>query len=133
LLLASLAAITLAVVPTSSNAGQPSIGMPLGCTGMGPFVAHPKTYGFSCDGSAVVTDIQWTKWGGPVAHGTGTLWLITSCTPNCAQAPRHKFVATLTASNIVYCHENQRIYGTVVARYDGKYHLTGAPPVCSAT
>jgi hypothetical protein len=131
LLLAGLTALALSV-PTSGLAVEPPVGMPLDCTGSGPFVAHPKSFAFSCDGHIVFTNARWTDWGAPVAHGTSILWLGTSCTPNCAQAPRKRYVAKLTASNIVYCHERQRIYGTVVARFAG-YRLVGAPPVCSAT
>jgi hypothetical protein len=120
-------AFALCVAPVAAS--TPSVGMPLACGGAPPFAAHPKEFAFSCDGNVVFTNVRWTKWGAPVAHGTATLWLVTSCTPNCAQAPRHKYAAKLTASDIVYCGRRP-VYDSVVAVYGDDKTLRGASVVC---
>ena len=131
--LTTAVAIGMLILATSAvpaGASGPPVGIPLACGGAGPYVAHPKEFAFSCDGNVVFTNVHWSRWGSPVAHGTATLWLVTSCTPNCAQAPRHKYLAKITASNIVYCGKRP-VYGTIVARFGKGSELSGSPIVCS--
>jgi hypothetical protein len=77
---------------------------------------HPAAIGGTCDGTAVFVAARWRDWGQTTAAATATLNLATSCTPNCATAPRHRYAVTIVATNIERCG-TRRIYSKITARY----------------
>jgi hypothetical protein len=93
-------------VPGNCNGGVP------------PWTQHPNRIYITCDGTAVIEGLRWHGWDGATAHATGTLNDVSSCTPNCAQAPRHHYAVQLLASGIGYCG-TRRVYDEIVLHYTG--------------
>ena len=120
LALMGTAAPTSALASSISHAGvtstTPRTWAP-GCNG-GPdgWAQHPTELAFTCGGpTAVIVRLRWLDWGEATARATGT-YESAGCTPNCAQAPRHRTAATVIASNIGYCG-NRRVYGKITVRF----------------
>lgn len=55
--------------------------------GTQPVLERPLRFAYNCDGTGVMTDMNWTSWGRAGANGTGTDVAI-ECQPNCAQGTR---------------------------------------------
>jgi hypothetical protein len=91
-------------VPGNCNGGSP------------PWTQHPSRIYVTCDGTVVIESLRWRGWNGATAHTTGTLNDVSSCTPNCAQAPRHHYAVQLVASGIGYCGA-RRVYDEIVLHY----------------
>jgi hypothetical protein len=104
-----------------------------GCNG-GPITwsRHPPELAFTCGGpTAIVVHLLWRHWGNATAQASGT-YEYAGCTPNCAQARRHRAAATVTASNIGYCGP-RRVYGKITMQYTqaGHQRMIVQPTVCS--
>lgn len=115
LLIAPMVALLLAVGAHSAIANPVSdrAWVMSACGSFGPR-ERPSQIAFSCDGNAVVDDIQWNEWGGVQATGTATVDLVDRCEPDCAEAPRYDYSARITARQPLYCGP-QRIYSEVDA------------------
>lgn len=102
----------------AASVSTPSTWAPNYCTGLSRYSweQHPTTIAFACDGTATAIGLQWRQWGSATATATGT-YVYASCTPNCAEAPRHRAAVTITASHIGYCG-TRRVYGTITARFE---------------
>jgi hypothetical protein len=138
LALMGMAAPTGALAGGASRAGVASTTATTwapGCNG-GPITwsQHPPELAFTCGGpTAIVVHLRWRHWGNATAQASGT-YEYAGCTPNCAQARRHRAAATVVASNIGYCG-TRRVYGEINVRFTRPSRLKNfsQPTVCSYT
>jgi hypothetical protein len=99
---------TQASTPVSTPTSPPASTAPLtdftvcttpavGCNG--EMRTEPSQVIVSGDGSAYISGLTWTGWGGSGATGSGTLKL-DNCEPNCAQGKFTPYAATVTLSDL---------------------------------
>lgn len=75
----------------------------------------PKEIATSGDGSAYVTNLIWSNWGGSRAAATGTLKL-NNCSPNCAQGAYTGYPATVTLAGLKPYGTGIEAYSTIVVQ-----------------
>lgn len=81
---------------------------------------RPSPLWLSADGTLVVLNVHWSRWGGRVAVGRGTAEY-HGCAPSCGQAPAHHVSVTINLWDIVSC--SGRAYYNKVTLYERRGKL----------
>jgi hypothetical protein len=112
---------TNAVPPaTATTTATPAAAGPVyfeGVVGNGD--QRPSSLELTGDGTLIVSGVQWTSWGGPVAAGTGNAEY-HGCTPNCAAAPVQTALVSIRLNTIRVCSGRRYYSGLTLTMSSGR-------------
>ncbi|MHB8690072.1 MAG: hypothetical protein ACYDHH_02390 [Solirubrobacteraceae bacterium] len=80
---------------------------------------RPSSLELTGDGTLIVSGVQWTSWGGPVATATGNAEY-HGCTPNCAAAPVQTALVSIRLNTIRVCSGRQYYSGLTLTMSSGR-------------
>ena len=80
---------------------------------------QPKSLYLTADGTLYVGQLQWSKWGGRTAQGSG-LAEYHGCTPSCAAAKVHRARVEVRLTAAASCHGMRFYTHVALRRRDGR-------------